>query len=43
MNGAYPQRLRYGSGAYNKNEANVNAAATVQGADKMETKLWWAK
>ena len=43
MNGAYPQRLRYGAGAYNKNSDNVNAANTVQGADKMGTKLWWAK
>ena len=33
LNGAYPQRMRYGSGAYNKNEANTLAANAAQGAD----------
>ena len=43
LNGVYPQRMRYGGSAYNKNEANVNAANAIQGADLQATKLWWAK
>ena len=43
LNGVYPQRMRYGSSAYNKNLDNVNAAANTQGADLQGTKLWWAK
>ena len=43
LDGAYPQRMRYGSGAYNKNGANTEAANAAQGADKQSTKLWWAK
>jgi len=43
LNGAYPQRMRYGSGPYNTNAANVEAAASVQGPDRQGTKLWWAK
>ena len=43
LNGAYPQRMRYGGSAYNKNAANVNAANAIQGADLQATKLWWAK
>lgn len=41
LNGAYPQRLRYGSGA----QANPNLAAAIstQGADVQGTKLWFAK
>ncbi|WP_417363583.1 SusD/RagB family nutrient-binding outer membrane lipoprotein [Galbibacter sp.] len=41
LNGKYPQRLRYGSGA----QANPNYAQAVsqQGADNQGTKLWWAK
>tara|TARA_R110002050_G_scaffold240621_2_gene376962 strand:+ start:5585 stop:7219 length:1635 start_codon:yes stop_codon:yes gene_type:complete len=41
LNGAYPQRLRYGSSA----QANPNFAAAVsaQGADVQATKLWFAK
>ena len=35
--------MRYGSGAYNKNEANTLAANAAQGADVQATKLWWAK
>ena len=42
LNGAYPQRMRYGSGPYNTNAANVEAAASVQGPDRQGTKLWWA-
>jgi len=43
LNGVYPQRMRYGGSAYNKNEANVNAANAIQGSDLQATKLWWAK
>ena len=43
LNGAYPQRMRYGSNAYNTNGANVEAANGVQGPDEQGTKLWWAK
>jgi len=41
LNGDYPQRMRYGSGA----QANENFAAAIaaQGADVQGTKLWWAK
>lgn len=41
LNGDYPQRLRYGSGA----QANPNYAQAVgqQGPDTQGTKLWWAK
>jgi len=43
LNGYYPQRMRYGSGAYNKNGDNVKAAVSAQGADVQATKLFWAK
>jgi hypothetical protein len=43
LNGVYPQRMRYGGSAYNKNADNVNAANAIQGADLQATKLWWAK
>ena len=41
LNGAYPQRLRYGSGA----QANPNFASAIsaQGEDLQGTKLWYAK
>ncbi len=39
----YPQRMRYGSGAYSTNGKNVQAAIGRQGADFQTTKLWWAK
>jgi len=41
LNGDYPQRMRYGSGA----QANPNyaAAVTAQGDDVQGTKLWFAK
>lgn len=41
--GAYPSRLRYGSGLQTSNPANYDAAIARQGADMQETKLWWAK
>lgn len=43
LNGMYPQRMRYGSGAYNSNGDNTDAANGVQGPDVQATKLWWAK
>ncbi|MBL6669491.1 MAG: SusD/RagB family nutrient-binding outer membrane lipoprotein [Flavobacteriaceae bacterium] len=43
LNGAYPQRMRYGSGAYNSNGENLEAALSTQGPDVQGTKLWWAK
>lgn len=43
LNGKYPQRMRYGSGAYNTNGSNTEAALQIQGADEQGTKLWWAK
>jgi hypothetical protein len=41
LNGAYPQRLRYGGGA----QANPNYATAIsaQGPDLQGTKLWFAK
>lgn len=39
----YPQRLRYGSSAYNTNGSNVDQAVSRQGADNQATELWWAK
>jgi len=41
LNGAYPQRMRYGSGA----QANPNYATAIatQGPDVQATKLWYAK
>lgn len=41
LNGAYPQRLRYGSGA--QDNPNFSAVEPVQGADVQGTKLWFAK
>ena len=43
LNGAYPYRLRYGTGVYNSNGVNVDAAVAKQGPDVMSTKLWFAK
>jgi hypothetical protein len=43
LNGAYPYRLRYGTGVYNSNGVNVEAAVAKQGPDVMSTKLWFAK
>lgn len=41
LNGAYPQRLRYGSGA--QDNPNFSAVEGVQGANVQATKLWFAK
>ncbi len=43
LNGAYPQRLRYGSGAYDLNGNQLQEAIDRQGDDTQATKLWWAK
>jgi len=43
INGKYPQRMRYGNGAANKNGENYNKALAAQGTDAQDTKLWWAK
>lgn len=43
LNGAYPQRMRYGNSEYNTNGANLDAALQEQGPDLQATKLWWAK
>ena len=39
----YPQRLRYGSGAYATNGAELGVAVGRQGADLQTTVLWFAK
>jgi len=41
LNGDYPQRLRYGSGA--QTNPNYPAAISAQGEDVQGTKLWFAK
>lgn len=43
LNGAYPQRMRYGSAAYNTNGENTQAAVSAQGADVQGTILWFAQ
>ena len=43
LDGAYPQRFQYPSGMYSNNAANLEQANSVQGPDKLATKLWWAK
>lgn len=42
-NGAYPQRMRYGNSARDKNGTNLDEALGRQGADDMGITLWWAK
>lgn len=41
LNGAYPQRMRYGSGA--QDNPNFQAAIDAQGSDVQGTVLWFAK
>jgi len=43
INGTYPERMRYGSSAYSSNGDNLAAAIARQGADGMDTKLWFSK
>lgn len=42
LNGAYPQRMRYGNTTYNTNGQNTDIANGIQGPDMQITKLWWA-
>ncbi|WP_264551833.1 SusD/RagB family nutrient-binding outer membrane lipoprotein [Flavobacterium sp. N2038] len=37
-----PQRQAYGANVKTLNSVNYDAAIAVQGADRMETKVWWA-
>jgi len=43
LNGAYPQRMRYGTAAYNTNGTNTEAANSAQGPDMQGTTLWFAQ
>ena len=43
LNGAYPERMRYGNSVYGTNGDNVSTANGAQGPDVQGTKLWWAK
>ncbi|GET33878.1 hypothetical protein PbJCM13498_27410 [Prolixibacter bellariivorans] len=43
LDGAYPQRMRYGSSPYSTNNDNLQKAIADQGPDVQATKLWWAK
>ena len=43
LNGVYPQRMRYGTSAVDKNGDNLNEALGRQGPDMQGTVLWWAK
>lgn len=43
LNGAYPQRMRYGAAAYSLNGIQLESAIGRQGPDEQGTKLWWAK
>lgn len=41
LNGKYPQRMRYGSGA--QENSNFSAVQGIQGPDMQGTQLWFAK
>ncbi|MCT4648197.1 MAG: SusD/RagB family nutrient-binding outer membrane lipoprotein [Carboxylicivirga sp.] len=43
IGGKYPQRMRYGNQTWNNNGAKTQEAVDTQGADRQDTKLWWAK
>lgn len=43
INGKYPERMIYGNSAKSKNGANLDIAIGRQGADAMDTKLWFSK
>ncbi|UII29023.1 SusD/RagB family nutrient-binding outer membrane lipoprotein [Fulvivirga maritima] len=43
LNGAYPQRMRYGSNEVSTNGNNLQEALSRQGPDLQSTTLWWAK
>ncbi|THD68967.1 SusD/RagB family nutrient-binding outer membrane lipoprotein [Robertkochia marina] len=42
LNGAYPQRMRYGTNVQTSNGSNYQTAVSAQGPDTQATKLWWA-
>ena len=39
--GQIPRRLTYPTDEYNKNEANISAAASRMGGDNLMTRVWW--
>ena len=41
--GTFIRRLTYPSTEYSVNRANMNAAITAQGVDKLSTRIWWDK
>lgn len=41
--GSFPRRLTYPTKEYSINKANVEAAVQQQGADNMNTRIWWDK
>lgn len=43
INGVYPERLRFGSSVQTQDPTNYNIVIGRQGADRQDTKLWWAK
>ena len=42
-NGTFIRRLTYPTSELSVNTANVNAAITAQGPDKLSTRIWWDK
>ena len=42
-NGTFIRRLTYPTAELSVNSANVNAAITAQGPDKLSTRVWWDK
>lgn len=40
-NGILPKRFKYASTEYINNKANVDAAVSIQGQDKIDTPVWW--
>jgi hypothetical protein len=42
-NGTFIRRLTYPTSELSVNSANVNAAITAQGGDKLSTRIWWDK
>jgi hypothetical protein len=43
ISGQYPQRMRYGTNAYSRNNENLQVAIGRQGPDEQDTKLWFGK
>ena len=42
-NGTFIRRLTYPTSELSVNTSNVNAAIAVQGADRLDTRIWWDK